>query len=92
MEPKIEEGESLILVDFEEAIEEITIGAFQSQASKMAEEANREEQQRKEQQSVYEQVPAHYREFIDVFQKKEFDALPKRRPWDHAIELKSTLR
>ena len=32
-------------------------------------------------------VPKHYHDYHDVFTKKEFDKLPKRRPWDHAIEL-----
>jgi hypothetical protein len=32
-------------------------------------------------------VPNYYHEFKDIFAKEEFDALPERRPWDHAIEL-----
>ena len=32
-------------------------------------------------------VPEHYRDFKDVFDKKDFDRLPDRKPWDHAIEL-----
>ncbi len=42
-----------------------------------------------------EMVPEHYRSFRDLFAKESFDELPKRRTWDHAIELvpnaKSTL-
>ena len=32
-------------------------------------------------------VPEHYRDLKDVFDKKDFDRLPDRKPWDHAIEL-----
>ena len=32
-------------------------------------------------------VPEHYHEFKDVFAKENFDELPPKRPWDHAIEL-----
>ena len=32
-------------------------------------------------------VPEHYRDFKDVFDKKDFDRLPDCKPWDHAIEL-----
>src|SRR5712692_6970329 len=34
-----------------------------------------------------EVVPKHYHEYKDVFDEKEFDELPQRRTWDHAIEL-----
>lgn len=29
----------------------------------------------------------YVKEYQDVFEQKEFDQLPERRPWDHAIEL-----
>ena len=32
-------------------------------------------------------VPAVYHDYEDIFTKKDFDKLPERRPWDHAIEL-----
>ena len=32
-------------------------------------------------------VPEEYHEFSDVFAKKDFEKLPERRSWDHAIEL-----
>ena len=35
-----------------------------------------------------EMVPEHYHAYREVFEKKEFDKLPPRRPWDHVIELK----
>jgi len=34
------------------------------------------------------EIPEQYKMFSDVFEKKEFDKLPERRPWDHAINLK----
>ena len=38
--------------------------------------------------SLLETVPKEYWEFKEsVFDKKSFDQLPPRRPWDHAIEL-----
>jgi len=32
-------------------------------------------------------VPHNYHDYEDIFTKKDFDKLPERRPWDHAIEL-----
>jgi hypothetical protein len=32
-------------------------------------------------------VPKHYHGYKDVFDKKDFDQLPDRRSWDHAIEI-----
>src|SRR5712692_7515468 len=37
--------------------------------------------------TFYKVVPKHYHEYRDVFSEKEFDKLPQRRMWDHAIEL-----
>ena len=31
--------------------------------------------------------PNYFKEFPEVFRKQEFDKLPERCPWDHAIEL-----
>lgn len=41
----------------------------------------------KEEKSIKDQVPSYLHDFMDVFEKKDFDKLPERRPWDHAIEL-----
>ncbi len=42
-----------------------------------------------------ELVPEHYQSFHNLFSKENFDELPERKLWDHAIELipnvKSTL-
>ena len=32
-------------------------------------------------------TPDYVRDFPEVFSEEEFDHLPERRPWDHAIEL-----
>jgi hypothetical protein len=53
------------------------IRAFQTTSTRIAGEAPKQE--------VH--IPRHYREFKDVFEKKEFNKLPERRPWDHKIEL-----
>ena len=33
-------------------------------------------------------LPTHYRDYALLFEKDEFDKLPARKPWDHAIDLK----
>ena len=38
--------------------------------------------------SVEELVPEKYHEYLSVFQKKESERMPLRKPWDHAIEMK----
>ena len=35
-----------------------------------------------------DQIPEQYQEYVKVFAKESFDALPDQKPWDHAIELK----
>lgn len=39
--------------------------------------------------SLNDMVPPQYRDYSKVFTKESFDELPQRKPWDHAIELKS---
>jgi len=36
---------------------------------------------------IEERVPSHYHEYKDVFNRKDFNELPERRIWDHAIKL-----
>lgn len=90
----LEEGESLLLVDFElEKIDNIMdICAHEATATRLAHEARKSEERREgkrsEEQTIHERVPPQYHEHIKVFEKESFDALPERRPWDHAIELK----
>ena len=35
-----------------------------------------------------DKIPEQYREFVKVFAKESFDALPDQKPWDHVIKLK----
>src|SRR5712675_831467 len=58
--------------------------AFQTTASRLAEEKSRAEGEH----SFEEVVPVEYHCFKEsVFGKKVFDELPMRRTWDHGIEL-----
>jgi hypothetical protein len=41
----------------------------------------------KQRQKFEESIPSEYHSYWDVFSKAEFDHLPPKRPWDHAIEL-----
>ena len=42
-------------------------------------------------QTFEDMVPKAYQDYRDVFAKESFDRLPPRRPWDHAIELKTDM-
>ncbi len=83
---ELEEGDTIIAVRMEEVI-------IQSihHANNLAAVANTE----KPKKSFTEMVPEHYHSFRDLFSKENFNELPERKPWDHAIELtpnmKSTL-
>ena len=45
------------------------------------------------QEDTFEQkVLSHYHNYKDVFDKKDFDQLPERRVWDHAIELNENFK
>ena len=78
--PDLEEGESILLVDLTPAID---LRLKETQAQRMAEEASRENRK-----VTADKLPEQYQDFVKVFSKESFDALPERRPWDHAIELK----
>jgi hypothetical protein len=59
--------------------------AMGSMATKLAATAH----EAKGAKTLEESVPAHYlEEFRGVFEKMDFDKLPKQRKWDHTIELK----
>jgi hypothetical protein len=76
----LEEGESILLIDFANAIE---LCAHGSQAQQMAEQVSAQKEKMTE-----DKIPEQYRDFVKVFAKESFDSLPDKRPWDHAIELK----
>ncbi|SJL16290.1 uncharacterized protein ARMOST_19810 [Armillaria ostoyae] len=76
---ELEEGETILAVDFEEAIEIHAV----HKANELAAKAN---EGRKE--KTFEQmVPEQYHNFKDLFTKENFDDLPIHKPWDHTIEL-----
>ena len=56
------------------------IRAHETMANKLAAAAN--------QTKKAKEVPEQYKGFEDVFGKEEFDTMPPKQPWDHAIELK----
>ncbi len=76
---ELKEGESILAVHMEE---ELIIRAVHH-ANDLATAANAE----KPKKTFEEMVPKHYHSFQDLFSKENFDELPKRKPWDHAIEL-----
>ncbi|SJL06708.1 uncharacterized protein ARMOST_10050 [Armillaria ostoyae] len=76
---ELEEGETILSVDFEEAIEIRAI----HKANELAAKAN----EGKEKKTFEQMVPESYRDFKDLFTKENFDDLPVRKLWDHAIEL-----
>ncbi|SJL16884.1 uncharacterized protein ARMOST_20414 [Armillaria ostoyae] len=84
---ELEDGDTILAVNMEE---EIVIRAMHH-ANDLAAAANTE----KPTKTFEEMVPSDYRSFRDLFSKENFDELPERKPWDHAIELipnaKSTL-
>ncbi|SJL15338.1 uncharacterized protein ARMOST_18831 [Armillaria ostoyae] len=84
---ELEEGDTILAVNM---VEELTIRAVHH-TNDLAAAANAE----KPKKTFKEMVPTDYRSFRDLFSKENFDELPERKPWDHAIELvpnaKSTL-
>ncbi|SJL16681.1 uncharacterized protein ARMOST_20210 [Armillaria ostoyae] len=84
---ELEDGDRILAVNMQE---EIVIRAVHH-ANDLAAAANAEKPKR----TFEEMVPSDYQSFRDLFSKENFDELPERKPWDHAIELipnaKSTL-
>jgi len=39
-------------------------------------------------ETMNQQVPPQYKQYVKVFSKEESKRLPPKRPWDHAIDLK----
>jgi hypothetical protein len=69
-EEVIKEGESILLVDFTEAID---LRLKETSAQKLAEEANRGKEKMTE-----EKIPEQYHEFVKVFAKESFDLLSEK--------------
>ena len=74
---ELEPGDSILCVDFAPTV---MLRAMSTPAQRLAEEAAKAERKTVS-------LPSYLADYIDVFEKKEFDKLPPRRPWDHAIEL-----
>ncbi len=76
---ELEDGDIIIAVHMEE---ELVICAMHH-ANELAAATNAE----KLKKIFKELVPEHYQSFHDLFSKENFDELPERKSWDHAIEL-----
>jgi len=76
----IEEGERLLMVDMLRPLE---IQAHYTPSQEMAVE----DEKKKREKTVEEDLPDYLQDYRDIFDKKEFDELPPPRPWDHVIEL-----
>ena len=69
---ELEEGETILAINFEEAIEIRTV----HKANELAAKAN----EGKERKSFEEQVPGFYHDFKDLFSKESFNKLPADTP------------
>jgi hypothetical protein len=46
------------------------------------------EQSKKERQKNFEEdLPEYLQDYQDIFKERDFNKLPQRQPWDHAIKL-----
>ncbi len=75
---ELEEGETILAVDFTQAI---LICAHH--ANDLAAKANVDRKSK----TFKEMVPEWCRDFNNLFEKENFDELPEPKTWDHAIEL-----
>ncbi len=75
---ELEEGETILTIDFMQAI---LICAHH--ANDLAAKANAD----KKSKTFEEMVPDWCRDFTDLFDKDNFDELPEPKTWDYAIEL-----
>lgn len=75
---ELEEGETILAVDFMQAIH-----VQAHHANDLVAKANTE----KKAKTFKEMVPEQCREFNDLFNKDNFNELPKPKAWDHTIKL-----
>ncbi len=75
---ELEEGETILAVDFTQAIL-----IYAHHANDLAAKANAE----KKTKEFEEMVPDWCRDFNNLFDKDNFDELPESKMWDHVIEL-----
>jgi hypothetical protein len=83
--PLLEQGDKLFCLDWDTYKMQGSIKIRAS--SNVSTELAIAEAEKKESLSFEQMVPDKYHEFKDIFDKEDFDSLPERRPWDHAIEL-----
>jgi RNase H-like domain found in reverse transcriptase/Reverse transcriptase (RNA-dependent DNA polymerase) len=79
---EIEPGDRIFMTTVRDQAEFIRASATTSQRLSEAFAANSANPK-----SFRDSVPPTFHDFEDVFSKVAFDALPDRKPWDHAIEL-----
>jgi hypothetical protein len=80
----LEEGDRVFCMDWDSyKLHSLHIRAAGTTSTNLAVK----EAEKKPKQTFTEIVPVLYHEYSDIFEKEEFDSLPDRRPWDHAIEL-----
>src|SRR5215471_343236 len=80
-EEEVEVGDRIFAIGLEGDSEEIRATSNISQ--RLAEAYHRNEAPK----DFRDDIPNYLSEFEGVFAKESFDALPERKPWDHAIEL-----
>ena len=69
-------------------IRQLLVRATQTKATEIAVE----EAKKRKSKSFKEMVPEWLHDYREVFKAEQFDELPPRRQWDHAIELKEGTR
>ena len=47
-----------------------------------------EENMKKQELPVEQQVPSEFHKFLDIFDENRANSFPDKRPWDHKIEMK----
>lgn len=84
-EAHMDEGDRLFILDYRTylGLDHAHIRAKSTWSQELAEREGTERPLK----TFQDIVPRHYHDFAEVFAKKEFESLPGRRPWDHAIEL-----
>ena len=78
IEPGMEEGERLLAIHI--GAEELSVRMKMTHSTEIA-------SAHKDTRTIEEILPSYCLLYRDVFEKKTFDELPPRRPWDHTIEL-----
>ena len=81
---EVEEGDRIFITMY---IPPEAISATSTISQRIAEESVKDNL--RQEKSLHNMVSPRFWGHVDVFAKKSFDSLPRRRPWDHAIKLTS---